>query len=53
MQVQTKTIYTDFDPLACVNEITTVSKEEFIELQRNDYDFKDIIAYMTDKELPK
>lgn len=52
IQVQTEAIYTDFDPLACVNEISTGTKEELIEFQRNDSDFKDFIAYMVDKELP-
>lgn len=35
-----------------MNEVSTVSKGELIEFQKNDSDFKDIIAYMVDKELP-
>ena len=52
MQVQTETIYTDLDEIGCVNELTTVTKDELTGFQRNDADLRDIIGYIEQKELP-
>ncbi|CAC5394288.1 unnamed protein product [Mytilus coruscus] len=49
---QTETTFIELDPYASICEITTSPKEKIVNDQRTDENFKDVIKYILDKELP-
>ncbi|CAC5378652.1 unnamed protein product [Mytilus coruscus] len=49
---QTEATFIELDPYASICEITTSPKEKVINDQRTDENFKDVIKYILDKELP-
>ncbi|CAG2231626.1 unnamed protein product [Mytilus edulis] len=49
---QTEASFIELDPYASICEITTSPKEKVVNDQRTDENFKDIIKYILDKELP-
>ncbi|VDI13638.1 Hypothetical predicted protein [Mytilus galloprovincialis] len=49
---QTEASFIELDPYASICEITTSPKEKVVNDQRTDENFKDVIKYILDKELP-
>ncbi|CAC5393526.1 unnamed protein product [Mytilus coruscus] len=49
---QTEATFIELDPYASICEITTSPKEKIVNDQRTDENFKDVIKYILDKELP-
>ncbi|CAC5384529.1 unnamed protein product [Mytilus coruscus] len=49
---QTEATFIELDPYASICEITTSPKEKVVNDQRTDENFKDVIKYILDKELP-
>ncbi|CAC5387772.1 unnamed protein product [Mytilus coruscus] len=49
---QTEATFIELDPYASICEITTSPKEKVVNDQRTDENYKDVIKYILDKELP-